>query len=324
MSNIIPTITQKKYNTKFKKGTLILGEVDENIITQPEIELTSYKSEISSESYGGAKALRGKISNWIKDYLLSSVYLFFSILTFILLPEEKKEMSLEAYYLYKAEKLLKRIIDILGSAVGLFLCLPLFLIVAILIKLDSPGPIFYRQERIGLNRRRKDRRLLEIKTIKNERKVERRGKDHYGQIFYLYKFRTMVVDAEKGCGPVWAKKEDPRVTNIGKVLRKTRIDELPQLLNVFKGEMSLVGPRPERYHFVKDFMQKIDGYPHRLKVKPGITGLAQVKNGYDSSFEDVKLKVNHDLNYIQEWSIVEDFRILLKTVLVVVTGKGAC
>jgi lipopolysaccharide/colanic/teichoic acid biosynthesis glycosyltransferase len=324
MSNTISTISQKKYNTKFKEGTLIPGGFDENIITQTEPGLTSSKFEIFSKIYREIKTLRYKISMWIKEYLLSTLYLFFSILTFILLPEEKKGMSLGAYYLNKAEKLLKRIIDVLGSALGVFLCLPLFLIVAILIKLDSPGPIFYRQERIGLNKRRKDRRILGIKINKNERKVERRGKDLYGQIFYLYKFRTMVVDAEKGCGPVWAKKEDPRITNIGKVLRKTRIDELPQLFNVLKGEMSLVGPRPERYHFVKDFMKKIDGYPHRLKVKPGITGLAQVKNGYDSSFEDVKLKVNHDLNYIQGWSIVEDIRILLKTVLVVVTGKGAC
>jgi lipopolysaccharide/colanic/teichoic acid biosynthesis glycosyltransferase len=324
MSNIISTISQKEYNTKFKERALIISGIEENIITQPELGLTSSRFEIFSTISRVIKVLRYKISIWIKEYLLSTLYLLFSILTFILLPEEKKGMSLGAYYLYQAEKLLKRIIDIIGSAVGLLLCSPLFFIVGILIKLDSSGSIFYRQERIGMNRRRKDRRILGIKINKNERKVERRGKDLYGQIFYLHKFRTMVVDAEKGCGPIWAKKEDPRITNIGKVLRKTRIDELPQLLNVLKGEMSLVGPRPERYHFVKDFMQKIDRYPHRLKVKPGITGLAQVENGYDSSFEDVKLKVNHDLNYIQGWSIVEDIRILLKTVLVVVTGKGAC
>lgn len=132
------------------------------------------------------------------------------------------------------------------------------------------------------------------------------------------------MDAEKGCGPIWAKNDDPRITNIGKVLRRTRIDEIPQLINVLKGEMSLVGPRPERYHFVRDFIHKIDGYPNRLGVKPGITGLAQVENGYDSSIDDVKLKVNHDLNYIQQWSLLSDFKILLKTVLVVVTGKGAC
>jgi lipopolysaccharide/colanic/teichoic acid biosynthesis glycosyltransferase len=324
MSNIISTISQKKYNNRFKEKTLILGGVDENFINQPELGLTSPQYEISYKVYIEIKALRYKVSSWIKEYLLSTLYLLFSILTFVLLPEGNKEVSLGAYYLYQAEKLLKRILDVLGSAVGLLLCSPLFFIVGILIKLDSSGPVFYRQERIGLNRRGKDRRIMGMKTNINERKADRRGKDLYGQIFYLYKFRTMVVDAEKGCGPIWAKKEDPRITNIGKVLRKTRIDELPQLLNVLKGEMSLVGPRPERYHFVKDFMQKIDGYPHRLKVKPGITGLAQVENGYDSSFEDVKLKVNHDLNYIREWSIVEDIRILFKTILVVVTGKGAC
>lgn len=305
MSNIITIFSQKKYDKKFKK---ISGGIDDRAIARPEIKLTSSKSEISF---------------WIKDYLLSTLYLLFYISTFILLPEEKTEKGLGAYYLDKAEELLKRIIDILGSAVGLLLCLPLFFIVGLLIKLDSAGPIFFRQERVGLNRRKKERRISEIKTTKEERKGERREKDLYGRSFYLYKFRTMVVGAEKGCGPIWAKRDDPRVTNIGRVLRKTRIDELPQLLNVFKGEMSLVGPRPERYYFVRDFIQKVEGYPHRLEVRPGITGLAQVENGYDASMEDVKLKIDHDLNYIRGWSIVKDFRILLKTILVVATGKGA-
>jgi lipopolysaccharide/colanic/teichoic acid biosynthesis glycosyltransferase len=177
---------------------------------------------------------------------------------------------------------------------------------------------------VGINRRKKDRRLLGLKATVELRKTERRKKDLYGRTFYLYKFRTMVVGAEKGCGPVWAKKDDPRITSVGKVLRKTRIDELPQLFNVLKGEMSLVGPRPERYHFVRDLVKKVEGYPSRLKVKPGITGLAQVENGYDASVDDVKLKVRHDLNYISEWSLGKDFVILLKTVLVVATGKGAC
>ncbi len=249
----------------------------------------------------------------------------FSVLTLILLlPVEKTEKGLGAYYLDEAEKFLKRVIDISGSAIGLLLGLPLFFVVGILIKLDSPGPVFFRQERVGMNRRRRERRTLEIKRNKQERRTDRRKKNLYGETFYLYKFRTMVVDAEKGCGPIWAKSDDPRITNIGKVLRKTRIDELPQLINVLKGEMSLVGPRPERYHFVRDFIYRIDGYPNRLGVRPGITGQAQVENGYDSCVEDVKLKVNHDLNYIQQWSILKDFKILLKTILVVATGKGAC
>ena len=215
---------------------------------------------------------------------------------------------------------MKRVIDILGATIGLILAAPLFVIVGIFIKIDSPGPVFFMQERIGLNRRRRERRIIEVKLTEEERKIERRKKNLYGKSFYLYKFRTMVIDAEKGCGPIWAKKDDPRITYIGRILRKTRIDELPQLLNVLKGDMSLVGPRPERYYFVKDFMQKIDGYPHRLKVKPGITGLAQGTAEYESSVNDVKilrmkylkpqynvkLKLQYNLFYAKNWSISKD------------------
>jgi len=324
LSNLTSTFSQKKYNKRFQNRFLTFTGFNDKGIAQAETEFTLSKPRASSKISKETKGSRYKISFWFKDYILSTLGLLLYVLTYILPPREKTEKGLGAYYLDKAEKILKRIIDVFCSAVGLLLCLPLFFIVGLLIKLDSAGPIFFRQERVGLDRRKRERRLLEIKTTKEERKTERRKKDHYGKSFYLYKFRTMVMGAEKSCGPVWAKKDDPRITNIGRVLRKTRIDELPQLLNVLKGEMSLVGPRPERYHFVRDFVQKVEGYPYRLKVKPGITGLAQVKNGYDSSVEDVKLKVYHDLNYIREWSIVKDFTILLKTILVIATGKGAC
>jgi len=324
MSKNIYALSQKKSEKRFI-NKIRIGEFGVKVTDRSEIELASEDLSPSFDFSRVIEASRRKISIWFKEYILSTAYFLFSVLTLILLlPVEKTEKGLGAYYLDEAEKFLKRVIDISGSTIGLLLGLPLFFVVGILIKLDSPGPVFFRQERVGMNRRRRERRTLDIKRNKQERRTDRRKKNLYGETFYLYKFRTMVVDAEKGCGPIWAKSDDPRITNIGKVLRKTRIDELPQLINVLKGEMSLVGPRPERYHFVRDFISRIDGYPNRLGVRPGITGLAQVENGYDSCVEDVKLKVTHDLNYIQQWSILEDFKILLKTILVVATGKGAC
>ncbi|HVP37171.1 MAG TPA: sugar transferase [Terriglobales bacterium] len=323
MSKSLSALLQKRPQRKFI-DRFTIDEVDIKVTNQSEIELAPSGFETSSNVSSSIEGLKKKISIWFKEYILSTSYFLFSVLTFVLLPEGKTEKGLGAYYLDRAEKFLKRVIDIAGSTIGLVISLPLFFVVGILIKLDSPGPVFFRQERVGMNRRKRDRRFLEIKRNKEERKTERRKKNLYGESFYLYKFRTMVADAEKGCGPIWAKNDDPRITKIGKVLRKIRLDELPQLINVLKGEMSLVGPRPERYHFVRDFIYRIDGYPNRLGVKPGITGLAQVENGYDSCEEDVKLKVNHDLNYIQQWSILKDFKILLKTILVVATGKGAC
>jgi lipopolysaccharide/colanic/teichoic acid biosynthesis glycosyltransferase len=134
----------------------------------------------------------------------------------------------------------------------------------------------------------------------------------------------MVNDAEKKSGPVWASKNDPRITRLGNFLRKTRIDEIPQFFNVLKGDMSLVGPRPERPKFVKDLSTQVKDYTHRLEVKPGLTGLAQVENGYDSSIASVVKKVRYDIEYIRTWSVLADVKILLKTVVVVLTGKGAC
>ena len=160
--------------------------------------------------------------------------------------------------------------------------------------------------------------------VRQRRLEDRRVRDLPGKPFTVIKFRTMVQDAEKKCGPVWATKNDPRITRIGAFLRKTRIDEIPQFINVLMGDMSLVGPRPERPLFVRELLTKVDGYADRLQVKPGITGLAQVENGYDSSVDTVAAKVRYDLDYINGWSIWYDIRILVKTVKVVITGKGAC
>jgi len=219
---------------------------------------------------------------------------------------------------------IKRTIDIFGATVGLLLTAPLVLLVALIIKLDSRGPIFYTQTRVGVNRRKRDRRYCRTVGAADRRANDRRQENLLGRPFEIVKFRTMVQDAEQKTGPVWASKNDPRITRVGRILRKTRIDEIPQFLSVLKGDMSLVGPRPERPSFVRDLCEKIDGYHRRLDVKPGLTGLAQVENGYDSSLASVREKVRFDLTYIRGWSVWTDVRILLKTVVVVVTGKGAC
>ena len=192
------------------------------------------------------------------------------------------------------EKKLKRISDVIISFIILVLTLPLNIFVALLIKLDSKGPILFKQERIGMNNKK----------------------------FKIYKFRSMYQDAEKNTGPVWSTKDDPRVTRIGKIIRQLRIDEIPQMFNVLKGEMSLVGPRPERPYFVEQLSQQIPYYRRRLKVRPGITGWAQVKHKYDESIEDVKVKLRYDLFYIENMSLRMDIKILARTILVVLFGKG--
>ena len=192
------------------------------------------------------------------------------------------------------ERRVKRLIDISFSLVALILLSPVFIIISILIKLDSPGPVFFRQKRVGKN----------------------------GRIFTIYKFRSMVRDAEKMTGPVWADKKDPRVTRIGWLLRRLRLDEFPQLFNVLLGDMSLVGPRPERPYFVDKLKREYPFYTRRLKVQPGITGWAQVKGKYDTSVEDVKEKLEYDLYYIENMSLRMDLRILLFTIYVMLRFKG--
>jgi lipopolysaccharide/colanic/teichoic acid biosynthesis glycosyltransferase len=210
----------------------------------------------------------------------------------------------------------------LGALVLLALALPVFFLVGLAIKLDSSGPVFFRQERIGLNRRRSDRRRRGDCVLNCKRASDRRASNQYGKPFMVYKFRTMVVNAEKRCGPIWATKNDPRVTSVGRFLRKTRLDELPQLLNVLRGEMALVGPRPERPFFVDKLAGQVEDYTERLRVKPGITGLAQVENGYDGSVDDVRAKVSYDLNYIRTSSLKCDLVILVKTIGVVLGCRG--
>lgn len=193
------------------------------------------------------------------------------------------------------DRFLKRTMDIVLALISLCILSPILMIISLFIKIDTHGPILYVQKRLGF----------------------------HGREFTLYKFRSMISDAEKHTGPVWAMKNDKRITRIGKILRPSRLDELPQLFNVLKGDMSFVGPRPERPAFVADLKKSIPLYTLRLNVNPGITGLAQVKHTYDKSVEDVKRKLEYDLQYINNISLKLDLKIFLKTVLTVLKKEGA-
>lgn len=185
----------------------------------------------------------------------------------------------------------QRILNIILSIIGLAIGIPLIIIFGIRIKIEDNGPITYKQERLGKG----------------------------GKRFYIYKLRSMRTDAEK-FGAQWAEKDDPRITKVGRFIRKTRIDEIPQLFNILKGDMSLIGPRPERPQFTEQFNREIPGFINRLAVKPGLTGWAQVNGGYDMTPAE---KLVEDIYYIKNRSVLLDFKIIFKTVAVVLTGDGA-
>lgn len=229
-----------------------------------------------------------------------------------------------------ATQFFKRVSDIIIASAMLVVCSPIMLLAALLVKLTSPGDTIYSQERVGLNLRNKkkaDRRTPPAKlppgmSERREDGNDRRAESNYGQPFTMYKFRTMRNDAETK-GAQFAQKSDPRVTRVGRFLRRTRIDELPQLWNVLKGDMSMVGPRPERPEFMEKLTGDIPNYVERLGLKPGITGIAQVVNGYDNEIEGFRRKVSYDLLYLQNCCLRNDLKILLRTVKVVLTGQGA-
>jgi sugar transferase (PEP-CTERM system associated) len=194
----------------------------------------------------------------------------------------------------RMRRFIKRSSDVVLAAVLLIFLSPLFLLAAIAIKLNSPGPVFFSQERVGEGHK----------------------------VFRVHKFRSMVQDAEKQSGPVWAQENDPRITKTGRVLRRLRIDELPQLWNVLKGEMSFVGPRPERPMFVEELEKLVRYYRERFAVKPGITGWAQVNYGYGASVRDAVEKLNYDLFYIKNMSILMDMMVILRTIKILLFGYG--
>ena len=192
-------------------------------------------------------------------------------------------------------RFLKRSVDLILSVLMLIVFLPLIAAIAVLIKIDSKGPVFFSQERVG----------------------------EKGKIYQIHKFRSMVDNAEKQCGPGWAQCDDGRITRVGNIIRRLRIDEIPQLYNVLKGEMSFVGPRPEREYFVKQLEDLIPYYTIRHTVRPGITGWAQVCYGYGASVEDAVEKLNYDLFYIKNMTTLMDIMIILRTIKIVLFSKGA-
>lgn len=200
------------------------------------------------------------------------------------------------------------------AVVAIVLTAPLTVAIAFAVKLTSPGPIFYRQTRVGLDRRR-------LRTP--DEMASRRMADIGGVPFEIYKFRTMYVDAERTTGIAWASQDDPRVTAVGRWLRHTRLDELPQLFNVFRGDMNIVGPRPERPSIFANLRTEIASYQERQRARPGITGLAQISQSYDTCVDDVRRKVQHDLQYVERTCILTDLLIMVKTIPVVLFRKGA-
>jgi lipopolysaccharide/colanic/teichoic acid biosynthesis glycosyltransferase len=204
----------------------------------------------------------------------------------------------------------RRNLNVVVAAVALVLCLPVMLAVALLVVLTSRGPVLYTQTRVGVDRRSRF-------SVDGRRRV-----DYGGRLFKIYKFRTMRVDADRA-GEVWASPDDPRVTPVGRFLRKYRLDELPQLINVLKGDMNLVGPRPEQPKIFTRLRDKIDRYSERQQVLPGITGLAQVSQNYDTTIDDVRQKVLFDLHYISHRSWRQDLKVMFKTIPVVIFKRGA-
>jgi lipopolysaccharide/colanic/teichoic acid biosynthesis glycosyltransferase len=211
-----------------------------------------------------------------------------------------------------ATEQLRTAVNFIVALVALILLLPVLALIALAVRLSSPGPVFYTQERVGL-----DRRWRWPENTNHRRRVDMGGKP-----FTMYKFRTMVADAERQTGAVWAQPSDPRVTPLGRVLRQYRLDELPQLVNVLKGEMSVVGPRPEQPQIFARLRGEITEYPLRQRAKPGITGLAQISHNYDQSIDDVRTKVRYDLEYIRKQSVTEDLRIMAKTIPVMLFRRG--
>jgi lipopolysaccharide/colanic/teichoic acid biosynthesis glycosyltransferase len=270
----------------------------------------------------------------------------------------ERTLAFRARELLTSEKL-NRVVNFSIALIALAVLTPLILLIAVAVKITSRGPIVYRQTRVGVDRRRTggDRRGRGERRTPRGRLGETRGRaepqiggapvterrganprgdrrsngrragdrravDVGGRAFTMYKFRTMTVNAELD-GAVWATKNDARVTPIGGILRGTRLDELPQLVNVLKGDMNVVGPRPERPSIFMQLRKEIDSYHLRQRAKPGITGWAQINQNYDTSIDDVRRKVEYDLAYIERRSVVEDMRIMAKTLPVMIFRKGA-
>ena len=208
-------------------------------------------------------------------------------------------------------ELISRLANVVIATVAGIVLAPVVLLIALAVKLTSRGPVFYTQVRVGVDRR-----------FRQKSEYDRRGYDHGGKPFMMFKFRTMQQDAEADGRAVWAAKSDPRVTSIGRIMRRTRLDELPQLFNVIRGDMNIVGPRPERPTIFADLRRDIPEYPMRQRVKPGITGWAQINQAYDACVDDVRRKVQYDLEYMKRQSLAHDLRIMTMTIPVMIFRRG--
>jgi len=282
---VIGFLTQKgeEIGKKIKNIPILGGYEDlDKILNEKEVNI--FFIAISINEYGCFESLIKKIDGHLSEIkVVPGSYDFLNLRGGMDTLGDLPLVSLQGSPLYGWDSVFKKIFDLILGTLILVIVSPVMVIISLLIKLTSEGPILYRQERVGID----------------------------GRTFQMFKFRTMKVDAEKETGPVWAKENDPRRTGIGAFLRKTSLDELPQLFNVLKGEMSLVGPRPERPNFVEEFRNRIPSYMLRHKIKAGMTGWAQV-NGLRGN-TSLEKRIEHDLYYFQNWSIGFDLRILFMT-----------
>ncbi len=273
-------------------------------------------------TFGAASARPSWRQRVVGEWILAPMFLFSSLVIILLVPEKLvKKITAPFSGINWWERFGKRAFDFVMALLGFMMTSIMFLLVPFFIKLDSDGPVFYGQQRVGLNHRRRERRSVSLAVKHDRRRGERRKLDVYGRPFTVYKFRTMRSDAEKGSGAVWAQKNDPRITRSGNILRFTHVDEIPQFLNVLLGEMSMVGPRPERPQIIPKLVEQIPGYAKRLEVKPGMSGIAQIYCGYDATIDDVREKLRYDLIYVQKHSFKYDVMILFKTLWMIIRGR---
>ena len=254
--------------------------------------------------------------------VLSPFFLLSSLGVMLFFPETLVKKVMAPFANMRLwERAGKRIFDIIGAVLGFISLSIFFLLIPLIIKFDSRGPVIYRQRRVGLNHRHGDRRQVALDVENDRRRGDRRQKNLFGRPFWVYKFRTMRQDAEKKTGAMWAQENDPRITTVGRILRFTHIDEIPQFFNVLCGEMSLVGPRPERPELMPGIVEQVPDFPDRLLVKPGMTGPAQIICGYDTTIEEVRNKLNQDMIYVRSSGLKADLKYLFQTFWVIIRGK---